>query len=245
MKKLLLSGALLGALIMNGPVWGEQHFEPVDTTGEFSNIIINDGTIDSGLFQNGDEIGVFDDTLCVGYVVYEDSFPLSCPAIIEYITPQDDTLEGALRGNPMTFWVWQQSTDTEMVGTPTYTSGGYFGDVLTVVDPLSATPTGINENQPETQIPDHFDLLANYPNPFNPVTTIRYHLPVDIQTRIVIYDMMGRQIRTLVNRRIKAGRYAVQWNGQNDESVRVGTGNYIVKINAGEFSKSIKVLLVK
>ncbi len=239
------SGALLGVVLLAGICWGQQHFEPVDTTGEYSNIVINSGTIDGGLFQNGDEIAVFDDTLCVGVVVYEDAFPVSCPAIMQYITITDDTLEGALQGNPMVFKVWQQSTDTEMDGSATFTSGGHFGDILTVVDPLSSSPTGVDDNHSETRIPDRFDLLSNYPNPFNPETTIRYHLPVDIEARIVIYDMMGQEIKTLVDGLKRAGRHTVQWNGRNNEGVPIATGNYIVKIEAGDFSKSLKILLVK
>ncbi|MBN2029863.1 T9SS type A sorting domain-containing protein [bacterium] len=237
-------GALLGVMLFCGMGWG-QHFQPVDTTGEFSNIVISNSTIDNNPFQNGDEIGVFDDTLCVGVVVYENVFPVSCPAVMEYITPADDTLEGARQGNPMVFKVWQKNTDTEMEASPIYTSGGHFGDVLTVVDPLSASTTGISENISESQIPDGFDLLSNYPNPFNPETTIRYHLPIDIKTRIIVYDITGQQIRTLVDGLKQAGRYAVQWDGRNKDGIRVGTGNYIVKIEAGYFSKSIKILLMK
>lgn len=246
MKKMLLSGALLGAFILKGMVWGGQpHFEPVDTTGEFSTIVVSNGTINSGLFQSGDEIAVFDDTLCVGVVTYATSFPISCPAIMQYITLTNDTLEGARQGNPMSFKVWQWSTGSEMGASPVFESGGHFGDVLTVVNPLSASSTGIIENSSENQIPDDFDLLSNYPNPFNPTTTIRYHLPVGIQTHIIIYDTMGQEIRTLVNNTEQAGRHAIQWDGRDESGVPVSTGNYIVRIEAGDFSKSIKILLVK
>ena len=246
MKTLLIWGVIfVGGVVFTGIVQGKQHFEPVDATGEFSNIIINNGTIDNGQFQNGDEIAVFDDTLCVGAVVYTSPFPVSCPAMMEYISPANDTLEGARRGNLMHFKVWQKNAGIEMGASAVCTSGGHFGDVLTVVDPLSGSTTGITEEIPESHIPERFDLFSNYPNPFNPATTIRYHLPVAVKTIITVYDMMGKQICTLVDEFKQTGRYTVQWDGRSDDGVRVSTGNYIVTIQAGDFSKSLKILLVK
>ena len=243
MKKMLLSRALLGIILSAGMGWGQQHFEPVDTTGVVSSIIIANGTINGGQFQNEDEIAVFDDTLCVGFCKV-DSFPLSLTAWLK-IEINNVIIPGATEGNPMVFKVWQQSTNTEMDGSAIYEMGGEFGDELTIVDPLSASSTGVSENFPGSQIPNDFDLLSNYPNPFNPITTIRYHLPVDVETLIVVYDILGQQICTLVDGYIEAGRHTARWDGRNDKGVHVGTGNYIVKIEAGDFSKSMKILLIK
>ncbi len=94
-------------------------------------------------------------------------------------------------------------------------------------------------------IPKEFALHRNYPNPFNPVTTIRYDLPEQAMVTIVIYDMLGRQINTLVNKVETAGYKSVVWNGMNQFGQPVGTGVYLYQINAGKFSRTNKMVLMK
>jgi hypothetical protein len=89
-------------------------------------------------------------------------------------------------------------------------------------------------------IPKEFDLFQNYPNPFNPMTHIGYSLPKDLKVEIKIYDILGREIKTLVNEFQKAGYYLVSFDGTNYAS-----GVYFYKIKAGEFADSKKMVLVK
>ncbi len=94
-------------------------------------------------------------------------------------------------------------------------------------------------------IPKEFALHRNYPNPFNPTTTIRYDLPEQALVSIVIYDMLGRRINTLVNRVEPAGYKAVTWNGTNAFGQPVGTGVYLYQITAGNFTQTYKMVLMK
>lgn len=83
-------------------------------------------------------------------------------------------------------------------------------------------------------------LSQNYPNPFNPLTTIKYSLAKDVKVLIKIYDILGREVQTLVNDFKKAGYYEVSFDGTNFAS-----GIYFYKIEAGNFANTKKMLIVK
>lgn len=89
-------------------------------------------------------------------------------------------------------------------------------------------------------LPLQFELSQNYPNPFNPVTHIKYSLPKDVKVVIKIYDILGREIKTLVNEFQNAGYYLASFDGSNYAS-----GVYFYEIRAGEFVRSKKMVLVK
>jgi flagellar hook assembly protein FlgD len=94
-------------------------------------------------------------------------------------------------------------------------------------------------------IPDVFAMHQNYPNPFNPVTQIRYDLPEDSYVSITIYDIMGRNIKSLVNTDQTAGYRSIRWNATNDLGEPVSAGMYIYMIQAGEFRQTRKMVLLK
>jgi len=93
--------------------------------------------------------------------------------------------------------------------------------------------------------PASFPILYNYPNPFNPVTHLRYNLPEDALVNITIYDMMGRQVSTLVSSQQTAGFKSVLWNATNDKGSPVSAGLYLYTIQAGEFRQTRKMVLLK
>ena len=90
-----------------------------------------------------------------------------------------------------------------------------------------------------------FQILPNYPNPFNPVTTLRYDLPEEALVNITIYDMMGRQVKTLINDQRTAGYRSTQWNATNDADSPVSAGIYLYMIQAGDFRQTKKMVLLK
>ena len=94
-------------------------------------------------------------------------------------------------------------------------------------------------------IPKDFVLHHNYPNPFNPTTTIRYDLPKDSKVQIMIYDIMGRVVRILVNEKQNGGYKSIIWNGTNDFGQEVGMGMYFYRISAGGFVQIKKMVLLK
>ncbi len=104
------------------------------------------------------------------------------------------------------------------------------------------------EDEGSTQ-PAGFVLHQNYPNPFNPTTTIAFDISTDAVVALRVYDLLGREIQTLVNEEMPAGTYTVRWNGQNDSGQPVPSGMYFVRMTAVAGQKSIvavqKMLLLK
>jgi len=95
--------------------------------------------------------------------------------------------------------------------------------------------------------PDKYDLTQNYPNPFNAFTKINYSLINDNQqqTRLIILDLLGRHIRTLVNKKQAAGSYNVFWDGKDEGGNEVTTGIYFYKLTSGSFLKIKKMSMLK
>ncbi len=89
------------------------------------------------------------------------------------------------------------------------------------------------------------ELHANYPNPFNPVTTLRYDLPERANVELTIFDILGRQVRTLVQVMEEPGYKSVVWDGANDFGQQVSAGVYLYRIQAGDFTQTRKMLLIK
>ena len=90
-----------------------------------------------------------------------------------------------------------------------------------------------------------YKLYNAYPNPFNPITSLRYDLPEDGLVNINIYDLMGRLVKTLVNGSQTAGYKSVQWNATNDRDEAVSAGLYLYTIEVGEFRQTKKMVLLK
>ena len=93
--------------------------------------------------------------------------------------------------------------------------------------------------------PEQFILYPNYPNPFNPVTTLRYELPDDSYVDVTVYDMLGNVVSNLVNANESSGYKSVQWNATNNQGEPVSAGVYLYKIQAGDFVDTKKMILFK
>jgi len=94
-------------------------------------------------------------------------------------------------------------------------------------------------------LPEVYSLHQNYPNPFNPVTRIRYDLPEDGMVTINIYDVMGRNIKSLINNHQIAGYRSIRWDATNNLGEPVSAGMYIYMIQAGKFRQTKKMILLK
>ena len=107
---------------------------------------------------------------------------------------------------------------------------------------LTRSVLGLND---QFSIPTEFALRQNYPNPFNPVTTLRYDIPENSHVTITIYDMLGRNIKKLINQTQDAGYKSVIWNATNDYGKPVSAGIYLYQIHAGEYMQTKKMVLLK
>ena len=111
-------------------------------------------------------------------------------------------------------------------------------------DTLSIVLEQLN-NDSDVQSPSSFKLYSNYPNPFNPVTTLGYELPENGLVNITIYDMLGNVINQLVNEVQNSGYKSIQWDATDNQGQPVSAGVYLYKIQAGDFVDTKKMILLK
>ena len=104
---------------------------------------------------------------------------------------------------------------------------------------------GVTDVEDVELVPVKYELSNNYPNPFNPSTNIQYSIAQSKLVSIVIYNLLGQKVVTLVNKELGAGNYNVVWNGKNDFGSKVSSGIYIYKLTAGDFVASKKMTLMK
>jgi len=93
--------------------------------------------------------------------------------------------------------------------------------------------------------PERFELSQNYPNPFNPQTNIRYQLPQSGRVVLKVYDVLGREVITLVDAEKEAGFHIITWNARDDLGRKVSSGVYYYQVISGDFQETRKMLLLK
>ena len=98
----------------------------------------------------------------------------------------------------------------------------------------------VEENQIREIVPNEYLLYQNFPNPFNPTTTIKYSIPKLSFVTIKIYDVLGSEVATLLNEERPAGTYELNWNANN-----ISSGVYFYTLQAGDFVETKKMILLK
>ena len=101
------------------------------------------------------------------------------------------------------------------------------------------------EEKPKATHPTDFALAQNYPNPFNSEILIRFSLPKGLMVTLALYNLAGQHLNTLVSEKRKAGVYAVHWDGRDAAGNDLASGAYIHQLEAGELSRSRKLLMLR
>jgi hypothetical protein len=158
-----------------------------------------------------------------GYVIERKQSPDSSFTVI-------DTLEGS--GSEYV------NTSIEQSGTYTYRIKAYKDSVESIYsNEASLSIVGIQEDE---LIPTEYSIGQNYPNPFNPTTKIKFALPKTALTKIIIYDLLGREIRTLINKKLEAGYHEINFDAYN-----LPAGIYFYRVQSGNFIHAKKMILMK
>ena len=119
------------------------------------------------------------------------------------------------------------------------------------VSRMSVNKSETGEKAPLSAIPAEYALQANFPNPFNPTTVIRYELPEPSTVKLSVYNILGQEIDTLINKEVGAGYQSVEWNTDNNNGMALPSGVYIYRMNATslttgkEFNQVRKMVLMK
>ncbi len=121
---------------------------------------------------------------------------------------------------------------------------GLIDDVRIYNYSVVETGTGI-EKEPKNSLPRHFALEQNFPNPFNPSTEIRFALPQNARVQIIVYNILGQKVRTLISKNMTVGWHSVKWDGSNDAGQLMPSGVYFYKMETRSFVKVRKMLYLR
>jgi hypothetical protein len=118
-------------------------------------------------------------------------------------------------------------------------TAGFETGVATEIDAEALSPKAV--------LPKSFGMKQNYPNPFNPSTTIAYDIPEgkEVFVRLNVYNIRGQLVRTLVNETMSEGSYKIQWDGKDNNGRYTSSGVYFYRIQAGDYSKTRKMVILK
>lgn len=96
-----------------------------------------------------------------------------------------------------------------------------------------------------SKIPSEFTVIGNFPNPFNPSTIIRYGLPQERQVKIIISDLLGKEVKSFLVSKKMPGYHSVVWNGKDNQDRSVSTGVYLYRIESEDFVQTKKMVLLR
>jgi len=118
--------------------------------------------------------------------------------------------------------------------------GNSLTDLINKANTARNKYSSVSVNTISELIPNKFNLSQNYPNPFNPETTIKFAIPENEFVKINVYDVLGREIASLVNEKLKAGTYEVNFNGSN-----LPSGAYFYRMTTDKFNDIRRMMLIK
>ncbi|MDO9577978.1 MAG: FlgD immunoglobulin-like domain containing protein [Candidatus Cloacimonadales bacterium] len=193
-----------------------------------------------GIPENIVEIGVFQDSVCVGAVTVQDT----CEQILVYV---DNSSRDQI---PYNFEVVSNNRSIEeVISYHVFNEDeGIFEQrsLIAGCQPYSIIRFGsLGELQNETPVIGAIQLHDNYPNPFNPETNISFSLPQDQEIELIVYNLKGQKVRQLVSGRFASGQHSVVWGGKDDNGKKVSSGLYLYKLKANDLELTKKMLLLK
>ncbi len=222
------------------PLLALDHFRFTANTGENATVVIPASIqprySDGSALDTGDEIGIFTTAgRCCGAVGWTNA---NLAVTVWGNNSQTDSLDGFQIGDTLRYRIWDKSKNVEYTArikyqssTPaTYQVNGY--SVVTELTAGSAL-TGV-AGERSGSLPDRLRLHQNFPNPFNPSTTIVYDLPHTAEVVLNVYDVRANRIRTLVNGVQPAGNHRIPWNGLDEQREAVPSGIYFYRLETRE-----------
>ena len=204
-----------------------------DSVGSFNGTIhnISSNTITIAVVRRGNALPEgWTSSVCLGEFCYNES--------IDSVTIQLDLGGSTACG----ILAWTNGVGMGTVQLDLFDLQNMDEHIIVDLNIYTGSTVGIDIN---SVFPKQMVLYPAFPNPFNPVTILRYNLPKDGLVNITIHDMMGRIVRTLENSKQAAGLKSIQWNATNDVGHPVSAGPYLYTIQSGYFRQTKKIVLLK
>lgn len=164
---------------------------------------------------------------------YSENRDFNVYSIIEDINSDRYILDGLKNGQTYYWRVKAKTTDKAVSKESGYSGVGRF------------TVSNITDSEEIYTLPVEYKLEQNYPNPFNPSTTISFIIPEKGNVSLVVYNLLGEKIITLVNQEMNPGNHKAYWNGLNSSGIKVSSGIYIYKLSTNNFTMQKKMILLK
>jgi len=114
-----------------------------------------------------------------------------------------------------------------------------------IKDQILNFQTNQENNQDISEIPQNINLLSNYPNPFNPTTTISFEITTESVVRLDIYNIRGQHVTKLTDDFYQAGRHNIEWNGHDNNGRNVSSGIYFYQIRVGDLTQTKRMVMLK
>ena len=201
-------------------------------------------TLTGMMFSHADDwIGQGANSAYLAFYYYDDYYGMVGPGwemtdVIDASSPSSEWLHREVTGTVPegTIWVW--------AGVEYYqASNADNGSVYT--DMLEMDVSDVVSVDLDADLPGEFKLLGNFPNPFNPVTKLRFDIDYRSNVIVTIYNILGNEITTLQNGEMNPGRYSMTWNATNDQGKNMPTGMYLYKVTSDSRVLTGKMLLMK
>jgi len=208
-------------------------------------IYVTSAQLDGVDLAAGDEIGIYDGLTCVGTGTVTSTITATIDGMLKIDASANDvgetTTNGFSSGNAITYYIWDASANKRIWDvTASYPNGG--DDVFTTQGTAYATlAVSAAQLSVENIIkPNDFQLHSVYPNPFNPITNITYELAENSNVNMIIYDISGKLISSLINEFQPAGFHAISWDASSQPS-----GIYLLQLNTNKGMETKKITCIK
>ena len=227
----LAKGVISKSVTSNTPNWSVNPYA-FEHSMAVTGVVIVDG-VESN--DGSDVVGAFVGDECRG-VSSLSRFPLTGRYIFELLVYGEE-------GEEIHFRLYDADTDAIKTLEPAipFSVDGIVGNGLEPYRLSTSSTSGVAS----AELPEEYALGQNYPNPFNPETVIQYQLPKQGHVTLIIYNMMGQEVKRLVESEKMAGYHEAVWDGTTDAGVHVESGIYLVLMRAGSFSQTRKLLFVQ
>ncbi|HOT97859.1 MAG TPA: YCF48-related protein [bacterium] len=216
-----------------------QHFKVANQETGSSAILL----VRAASLQDDDEVAAFGpEGQCLGAGVARGGQAL---VIIWGDDDQTKAIDGARNGDPLKLVFWSLRGGMERPLAIAALADGLNGTLLPADLTFQSDAIQVADIADLALLPRDYALKQNFPNPFNPSTSLRFELPLDSKVQLVIFNLRGQAIRTLVEGEKKAGYHEVVWDGRDQEGLKVASGLYLVRLEAGGFRQVIKMSFIK